>query len=76
VCIGLAALWLAGCAGNNGEGAEWPDTAKRWYDRAEASYRGADIEDAELAINNALRVLPDEPDVMLLAAGIALAKLE
>jgi hypothetical protein len=65
-----------GCAGNSGEGAEWPDTAKRWYDRAEASYRGADIDDAELAINNALRVLPDEPDVKLLAARIALAKLE
>jgi hypothetical protein len=39
-------------------------------------YRVGDIEDAEHAIGNALRVVPDELEVKLLAARIALAQLE
>ncbi|MBK7578806.1 MAG: hypothetical protein IPI67_01255 [Myxococcales bacterium] len=54
----------------------WPDAAKKWFDRAEASYRTGDIDDAELSLGNALRVLPDEPLVRVLGARIALAKLE
>lgn len=74
VCLTALSLW--GCVGGNSEGAEWPDSAKRWYDRADTSYRNAEIDDAEMAIANAMRVLPDEPDVKLLAARIALARLE
>lgn len=54
----------------------WPPLAKKWFDRATASYHVADIEDAETAIENALRLLPDEARVRLLAAEIALARLE
>ena len=53
----------------------WPDSAKKWFDRANTSYRTADIDDAEVSVGNALRVLPDEPEVRVLAARIALARL-
>jgi hypothetical protein len=71
----LAAL-VAGCGGAATGEAAWPPTAKKWFDRAEASYRTADMEDAELAVENALRLLPQEAEVRLLAARIALARLE
>ncbi|MBN2194080.1 MAG: hypothetical protein JW751_14790 [Polyangiaceae bacterium] len=56
--------------------AAWPPIAKKWFDRAQASYHVADIEDAETAIDNALRLLPAEPEVRLLAGQVALARLE
>jgi hypothetical protein len=76
--IGLAAvcLWLCGCGGAVESVASWPPTAQKWFDRAEQSYRGGDIDDAQLAVENALRMLPEEPEVKLLAARIALAQLE
>lgn len=78
---GLAAalalsVWLGGCGGGTQSGPSWPPTAKKWFDRAEQSYRTGDIEDAELAVENALRMLPDEAEVKVLAARIALARLE
>ncbi|MEO6602403.1 MAG: hypothetical protein ABIQ16_21155 [Polyangiaceae bacterium] len=65
-----------GCAAPGTSDAEWPPTSKRWFDRGDASFRQGDIEDAETASENALRVTPDRPEVRLLAARIALAKLE
>ena len=59
-----------------GQEAAWPASAKKWFDRADHSYRTGDVEDAESAVENALRVLPDEPAVRLLAARIALAHLQ
>ncbi|MBX3129230.1 MAG: hypothetical protein KF718_21105 [Polyangiaceae bacterium] len=56
--------------------ASWPPTAKKWFDRAEQSYRTGDMEDAEAAVESALRMLPDEPAVRLVAARIALARLD
>jgi len=57
-------------------GPTWPEAAKKWFDRAQASYRTADIDDADESANNALRLLPDEPEVRILAARIALARLD
>jgi hypothetical protein len=74
----LAALTVgaaAGCGGAHGE-ASWPPLAKKWFDRADASYHQGDVEDAELSIANALRVVPEDPKVRLLGARIALAQLE
>ncbi len=67
---------MAGCGGAVTGEAAWPPTAKKWFDRADASYRNADMEDAELAVENALRLLPQEAEVRVLAARIALARLE
>ncbi len=50
--------------------------AQKWFDRAQASYRAVDIEDAQDAINEALRVAPDDPELRLLAANLALARLD
>ncbi|HET9957027.1 MAG TPA: hypothetical protein VFQ61_21170 [Polyangiaceae bacterium] len=75
--VALAGLWISGCGGALGQGeAEWPPLAKRWYDRAQVSFRAGDIEDAELAIENALKVVPKREEARLLAAQIALAELK
>jgi len=58
------------------QGPTWPEPAKKWFDRATVSYRTADIDDAEESVANALRLLPDEPQVRVLAARIALARLD
>jgi hypothetical protein len=66
---------LTGCGGAH-KGAEWPPVAKKWFDRAQHSYRNGDLDDARLAADNALVELPDEPKVRLIAADIAMAELE
>lgn len=65
---------LTGCAGR-GAAAKWPPEAKKWFDRGEHSYVTGDIEDARLSSENALRALPDEPSVRMLAARVAMAEL-
>lgn len=76
--LGAAALslWLSGCVGTTATGPSWPPTAKKWFDRGELSYRTGDIDDAQIAVDNALRMLPNEPQVKVLAARVALARLE
>ena len=56
--------------------AEWPPLAKKWFDRAQASYHAVDLEDASLAVDNALRVDPHRDEVRVLAARIALGQLD
>lgn len=69
--VGLAFL---GCASHSGKAA-WPPVAKKWFDRAEFSYRSGDLDDAEMSVENALTELPQEQAVRLLAARIHLAQL-
>lgn len=56
--------------------AQWPPLAKKWFDRASASYREVDFDDAALAIDNAVRIDPRREEVRLLSARIALAQLD
>src|SRR5262245_57416045 len=65
----------AGCGGFSGE-AEFPPTAKRWYERGDRSYRSGDFEDAELAAENALRAAPEREETRLLVGRVALALLD
>jgi hypothetical protein len=74
VLCACTVVW--GCAAPGGSEAEWPPISKRWFDRGDASFRQGDLEDAETASENALRVTPDREEVRLLAGRIALAKLE
>jgi hypothetical protein len=67
-------LLLAAC-GPRGEAA-WPPAAQKWFDRAEHSYSVGDLEDARHASDEALAALPEEPEVRLVAARIALATLD
>jgi hypothetical protein len=73
--IVLAVAVAVGC-GPGEKGADWPPLAKKWYDRAAASFRHVDIDDADAAIRNAIKVEPERPEVRLLAGRIALARLE
>lgn len=73
----LVALALPACGASAlGTEAEWPPLAKKWFERADASYRAGDIEDADYSVNNALKVDKDREEVRLLAARVALAELE
>ncbi len=56
--------------------AEWPPLAKKWYDRAASSLKVGDMQDAALASENALRLDSQRPEIKLVAAKIALSRLE
>jgi hypothetical protein len=75
LCSVVLAGSLAGC-GAAGGGAEFPPTAKRWYDRGDQSYRAGDLEDAEVAAENAFRAAPDREETRLLVGRVALAMLD
>lgn len=66
---------VAGCSAAPRE-AEWPPLSKKWFDRAEVSFHQGDVDDATLAIDNALRVDAKRAEIKLLAAKVALARLE
>lgn len=74
----FASVSSTGCGASLGgaEEAAWPPLAKKWYDRALASYRAGDVEDAQISAENALRATPRRDEVQLLAGRIALAQLE
>ncbi len=72
----ILAIAVSGCGGAVTGEAAWPEGARQWYERADTSYRHGDIEDAAEASEQALRALPEEPRVKLLAAQVALARLE
>ena len=74
LCVSLV-LMLTACAGRSGEAA-WPDGAKQWYERGQISYQEGQIEDAELASQNALKIYPQEAKVRYLAAQVAMAQLQ
>jgi hypothetical protein len=68
-------LSFPGC-GAAGGSAEFPPAAKGWYERGEKSFRAGDLEDAELAAENALRAAPNREETRLLAGKVALALLD
>lgn len=67
---------LGACGAAGPGGADWPPLGRKWYERAEQSFKQGDMEDARLAVDNALRVMPEQPEVRVLSAKIALADLE
>jgi hypothetical protein len=67
---------LLGCAAAGPTESDWPPLAKKWFDRAAASFNAGDVEDAETAIDSALHADPQRAEVRLLAARIALAQLQ
>jgi predicted small lipoprotein YifL len=67
---------LAGCGAAGPGEAEWPPLAKKWFDRAQASFQAGDVEDAESAVEQALHADQHRPEIRILAARVALARLE
>ena len=78
LCPALFALFaLAACG--DGPDAASPNRsqlADKWLTRAKASFRSGDVDDATQAIDGALKAAPKDPETRLLAAKIALSKLE
>src|SRR5947209_7431702 len=78
---GLAAMALLcaaplACGGAGAQGPSRPPLAEQWLTRAQASYKAGDFEDARDAAKSALQASPSDPDIRLLNARIALAKLD
>jgi hypothetical protein len=63
------------CGGPDANSGRAP-LADKWLTRAKAAYRSGDIDDASTAIDGALKNAPKDTETRLLAARIALAKLE
>ena len=74
--LALLAVLAAGCAAAGPGEAEWPPLAKKWFDRAQASFKSGDVEDADTAVESALHADAHRPEIRLLAARIALSRLE
>ncbi len=74
--FGALVLSLTACGGVGPGEASWPPMAKKWFDRADASYQRVDIDDAEQAVDNALRIDPHRTEIRVLAARVALARLD
>jgi tetratricopeptide (TPR) repeat protein len=68
---------LAGCpTGANSPDDVRPPRAQKWYDRAQAEYRIAQLDAAYDSARHALDLVPGDEQVRLLAAQVALARLE
>src|SRR5436305_842591 len=71
----LLASMPAACGGPDANSGRAP-LADKWLTRAKAAYKSGDIDDASTAIDGALKSAPRDSETRLLAARIALAKLE
>ncbi len=58
------------------ESAARSPVAAKWIDRAKASYRAGDFEDARDAVTHALAVAPSDAEIRELSARIALVRLD
>lgn len=79
LAFALAAAPIAlsiGCGGPDTATPARPPTVDKWFGRAKASYRTGDMEDAAVAVGNALKAAPQDEEVRVLGARIALARLE
>lgn len=76
VVLSGAALVAIGCGGAMNSESAWPDVSKKWHDRAVQSLAVGDVDDAELAAEHGLRVDQNRPEMRLVAAKVALSRLE
>lgn len=67
-------LWAAAC-GPAALPARSP-VADKWLARAKSSYKSGDFDDARSSAESALRAAPGDPDVRLVAARMALVRLD
>lgn len=72
----FAIVALAACGGPDPNASGRAPIADKWLARAQAAYRSGDIDDATSAIEGALKAAPKDPETRLLAARVAMAKLE
>ena len=76
-CLGALSLSAAACASSpDAKGPARPPLAAKWLDRAQASFKSGDFEDAHDAAKSALQAAPNDPEVKLINARVALARLD
>lgn len=75
LALGLAVAASA-CGGPDANSPGRSDVAEKWLARAKHSYRSGDADDATQAIDGALKAAPRDEEARLLAARIALARLD
>jgi hypothetical protein len=75
LAAGLAAL-STGCPDASSGDSSRPKEAEGWYRRAQHEYREADFAEAHDSVAKALHVVPDDPEVKVLSAEVALASLD
>lgn len=78
LCVGsLASLGSVACGtGPDAKGPARPPLAAKWLDRAQTSFKAGDFEDARDAAKSALQAAPNDTEVKLINARIALARLD
>ncbi len=79
LCVGWSSIVPlgGGCATTgSAQAPARPPAAAQWFERARASYRAGDFEDARDATRHALAAAPSDPEIRELAARIALVHLE
>jgi hypothetical protein len=67
---------LAACGGPDPNTSGRSPDAEKWLARAKQSYRSGDADDATQAIDGALKAAPKDQEARLVAARIALARLD
>lgn len=72
----VLAVALSGCGDAKTPADVRSPIADKWYHRALADYQAADLEDARDSAQKALAVSPTDKDVRILAASVALARLD
>lgn len=74
--LAFGAVASVGCEGAKSPTAERPQAAEKWFKRAEKDFGQARVDEAHEAIQKALSLAPADPEVRLLGARVALARLE
>jgi hypothetical protein len=72
----LAVAFCAGCPDASSGSSSRPEKAETWYRRAGREYKEADFGEAHDSVAKALALVPDDPEVRLLAGEVALANLD
>lgn len=73
----LFSLSLAACGGAEGSSDSMrPKSADKWYQRAQQNFKSADVDEANDSVTKALSIIPADQEIRMLAARIALARLE
>lgn len=72
----VVALSATACTGARSPGDDRPADAEKWYRRAQQDLQIARVDEANEAVRKSLAIVPADPEVRVLAANIALARLE
>lgn len=77
IAFGLMAMFtLAGCPSVNSPRSQRPARAEKWFQRASKEYRRVAMDEAYESVRQALTLVPRDREVRMLAARVALARLE